>query len=168
LRPGILDDLGLVAAIEWQAQEFQKRTAIECVVTSDLKETILDQDLNTAFFRIFQESLTNVVRHANATRVDVRLWEQDGNLLMEIRDNGRGISESDWTNTRSIGVLGMRERASLLGGELTITGVPEQGTTVRVRIPREQPATTESRNNENTHRRRPRSRAAWAETNPGR
>jgi two-component system, NarL family, sensor histidine kinase UhpB len=168
LRPGILDDLGLVPALEWQAAEFQKRNGIKCEVVSEVAEPILEEELNTAFFRIFQESLTNVVRHANARRVDVRLWEQDGNLLMEIRDNGRGISESDWTNTRSIGVLGMRERASLLGGELTITGVPEQGTTVSVRIPREQPATTESRNNENTHRRRPRSRAAWAETNPGR
>jgi len=168
LRPGILDDLGLVPALEWQAAEFQKRNGIKCEVISEVAEPILEEELNTAFFRIFQESLTNVVRHANARRVDVRLWEQDGNLLMEIRDDGRGISESDWTNTRSIGVLGMRERASLLGGELTITGVPEQGTTVRVRIPREPPATTESRNNENTHRRRPRSRAAWAETNPGR
>ena len=168
LRPGILDDLGLVAALEWQAAEFQKRNGIKCEVVSEVAEPILEEELNTAFFRIFQESLTNVLRHANATRIDVRIWEESGNLLMEIRDNGRGISESDWTNTRSIGVLGMRERASLLGGELTITGAPDQGTTVRVRIPREQPATTESRNNENTHRRRPRSRAAWAETNPGR
>jgi signal transduction histidine kinase len=168
LRPGILDDLGLVAALEWQAAEFQKRNGIKCEVVSEVAEPILEEELNTAFFRIFQESLTNVLRHANATRIDVRLWEETGNLLMEIRDNGRGISESDWTNTRSIGVLGMRERAALLGGELTITGAPDQGTTVRVRIPREQPATTESRNHENTHRRRPRSRAAWAETNPGR
>jgi signal transduction histidine kinase len=168
LRPGILDDLGLVAALEWQAAEFQKRNGIKCEVVSEVAEPILEEELNTAFFRIFQESLTNVLRHANATRIDVRLWEQDANLLMEIRDNGRGIAESDWTNTRSIGVLGMRERAALLGGELTITGAPDQGTTVRVRIPREQPATTESRNHENTHRRRPRSRAAWAETNPGR
>jgi signal transduction histidine kinase len=168
LRPGILDDLGLVAALEWQAAEFQKRNGIKCEVVSEVSEPILEEELNTAFFRIFQESLTNVLRHANATRIDVRLWEQDGNLLVEIRDNGRGISESDWTNTRSIGVLGMRERASLLGGELTITGAPDQGTTVRVRIPRERPATGESRNHENTHRRRPRSRAAWAETNPGR
>jgi len=168
LRPGILDDLGLVAALEWQAAEFQKRNGIKCEVVSEVAEPIMEEELNTAFFRIFQESLTNVVRHANAKRVDVRMWEQDGNLLMEIRDDGRGISESDWTNTRSIGVLGMRERAALLGGELTITGAPDQGTTVRVRIPREQPATTESRNHENTHRRRPRSRAAWAETNSGR
>lgn len=168
LRPGILDDLGLVAALEWQAAEFQKRNAIKCEVVSEVAEPILEEELNTAFFRIFQESLTNIIRHANAKRVDVRIWEQDANLLIEIRDNGRGISENDLTNTRSIGVLGMRERASLLGGELTISGVPGQGTTVRVRIPREQPVPTESRNHENTHRRRPRGRAAWAETNPGR
>lgn len=168
LRPGILDDLGLVAALEWQAAEFQKRNAIKCEVVSEVAEPILEEELNTAFFRIFQESLTNIIRHANAKRVDVRIWEQDANLLIEIRDNGRGISENDLTNTRSIGVLGMRERASLLGGELTISGVPGQGTTVRVRIPREQPVPAESRNHENTHRRRPRGRTAWAETNPGR
>ncbi len=170
LRPGILDDLGLVAALEWQASEFQKRTGIKCEVVSEIGEAILEEDLNTAFFRIFQESLTNVVRHANATRVDVRIWEEDGNLLMEIRDNGRGIAEGDLANTRSIGVLGMRERAALLGGELTLTGAPGEGTTVRVRIPREHPPapTTETRNNENTHRRRSRGRAAWAETNSGR
>lgn len=168
LRPGILDDLGLVAALEWQAAEFQKRNAIKCEVISEIPEPILEEELNTAFFRIFQESLTNVVRHANATRVDVRLWEQDGNLSVEIRDNGRGISETDLSNTRSIGVLGMRERAALLGGEVTLTGVPGQGTTVRVRIPREHPRATDSPNHENTHRRRPRGRAAWAETNSGR
>src|SRR5512136_662109 len=73
LRPGILDDLGLVAAIEWQAQEFQQRTGIICVVASELTEAIKDEDLNTAFFRIFQETLTNVIRHAKATRVEVQL-----------------------------------------------------------------------------------------------
>jgi two-component system, NarL family, sensor histidine kinase UhpB len=168
LRPGILDDLGLVPALEWQASEFQKRTGVKCEVTSEVADSILDEELNTAFFRIFQESLTNVVRHANATRVDVRLWEQDGNLLMEVKDNGRGITETELSNTRSIGVLGMRERATLLHGELTLNGVSGQGTTVRVRIPREQPPPTKSRYHENTHRRRPRSRAAWAEADSGR
>lgn len=169
LRPGILDDLGLVPALEWQAAEFQKRTGVKCEVTSEVAEAILEEELNTAFFRIFQESLTNVVRHANATRVEVRLWEEAGNLWMEIRDNGRGISEAELSNTRSIGLLGMRERAALLSGELTLHGVAGEGTTVRVRIPCEQPAGAESQNNnENTHRRRSRGRAAWAETNPGR
>jgi signal transduction histidine kinase len=168
LRPGILDDLGLVAALEWQAGEFQKRTGIKCEVTSELPEAILDQELNTAFFRIFQESLTNVVRHAGASQVDVRLWEKEGNLWMEIKDNGRGISEAELSNTKSIGLLGMRERAALLSGEVTISGAPGQGTTVRVRIPREQPITTEPRKHENSDRRRPRSRAAWAEADSGR
>src|SRR5882762_9065240 len=89
LRPGILDDLGLVAALEWQAHEFQKRTGIYCVVTSDLKEAILDEDLNTAFFRIFQETLTNVIRHANATKVSVHLQKQRGQLSLEIKDKDR-------------------------------------------------------------------------------
>ncbi len=168
LRPGILDDLGLVAAIEWQAAEFQKRTGVKCEVTSELSEPILDEELNTAFFRIFQESLTNVVRHANASRVDVRLWEQQGNLFMEIKDNGRGILEAEVSNTKSLGLLGMRERAALLRGELTVSGVSGEGTTVRVRIPRQQPVTTESGNNENSYRRRPRGRPAWTEANPGR
>jgi two-component system, NarL family, sensor histidine kinase UhpB len=168
LRPGILDDLGLVAALEWQAGEFQKRTGIKCEVTSELPEAILDEELNTAFFRIFQESLTNVVRHAEASQVDVRLWEKEGNLWMEIKDNGRGVSEAELSNTKSIGLLGMRERAALLSGEVTISGAPGQGTTVRVRIPREQPVTTEPRKHENSYRRRPRSRAAWAEADSGR
>lgn len=118
LRPGVLDDLGLVAAIEWQAQEFQQRTNIECTVNSQLSDTILDEDLNTAFFRIFQETLTNVIRHAQASRVEVTLEKSSGNLVMEVRDNGRGITEAEINNTQSIGLLGMRERAALLGGEI--------------------------------------------------
>src|SRR5437588_941535 len=135
LRPGILDDLGLVAALEWQAQEFQKRTGLRCLVTCEVTETSFEQDLNTAFFRIFQETLTNVIRHAQATRVEVTLKEEQGYLLMEVRDNGRGISSDEITNTKSIGLLGMRERAALLGGELAIVGKPGKGTSVTVKIP---------------------------------
>src|SRR2546430_3207669 len=135
LRPGILDDLGLVAALEWQAHEFEKRTGIHCVVTSDLKEAILDEDLNTAFFRIFQETLTNVIRHANATKVVVHLKKQRGQLILEIKDNGRGISEAEISNTQSIGLLGMRERAVLLGGKVTVSGISGKGTMVLVKIP---------------------------------
>lgn len=161
LRPGILDDLGLVPAIEWQASEFQKRTGIKCEVVSELAEGILDEELNTAFFRIFQESLTNVARHASATRVDVRLWEEDGTLCMDVNDNGRGISDAEISNTRSLGLLGMRERAALLKGELTVSGSPGRGTTVSVRIPRER--STETMNHEDTYRRRSRGRAPWTE-----
>ena len=167
LRPGILDDLGLAAAIEWQAQEFQKRTHIQCAVNSELKEPVLDADLNTAFFRIFQETLTNVIRHANATRVEVRVVLEGTHLMLEVKDNGRGISEAEINNTQSIGLLGMRERAALLGGELAIAGAPAQGTTVTVRIPLSRPQTLTA-DHENTHRRRPRSSAAWLEANSSR
>ena len=168
LRPGILDDLGLVPAIEWQAQEFQKRTGIKCKVTSHLPESMLDDDLNTAFFRIFQETLTNIIRHAQAKRVEVLLHQQDSLLCMEVRDNGRGITEAEINNTHSIGLLGMRERASLLGGEVTFEGEPGKGTTVRVGIPLSRTSSISSGNNENSYRRRSRSRETWAEANPGR
>src|SRR3954469_12555971 len=135
LRPGILDDLGLIAALEWQAHEFQKRTGIHTTVTTDLKQAILDQDLNTAFFRIFQETLTNIIRHAQATRVTVQLQKQRGHLTLQIHDNGRGITQAEINNTKSIGLLGMKERAALLGGKITFTGQPAQGTTVLVQIP---------------------------------
>ena len=156
LRPGMLDDLGLVAALEWQANEFQTRTGIACEVTTMLEEPLLDQDLNTAFFRIFQETLTNVIRHAAATRVEVLLRKEAGALVMEIRDNGRGISEAQISNTPSIGLRGMRERAAVLGGEVDIHGWPGKGTTVTVGIPLRPARKSAKRIHEDSHRRRPR------------
>ena len=135
LRPGILDSLGLVAAMEWQANEFHTRTGIPCVVTTNVADTTWDQDINTVFFRIYQETLTNIIRHANATRVDVRLDQEDSHLVMAVSDNGRGISEEEMANTRSLGIVGMRERAMLVGGELTLRGAPGHGTTVTLRVP---------------------------------
>ena len=169
LRPGILDDLGLAAALEWQAQEFQKRTGLRCHVSSEVTETPFDQDLNTAFFRIFQETLTNVARHARATKVEVTLRDEGSQLVMEVKDNGRGISSDEITNTKSIGLLGMRERAALLGGELTFLGHPGQGTVVTVKIPlARSPRPNEIRSHEDSHRRRSRGRATWLETDSGR
>ncbi len=135
LRPGILDSLGLVAAIEWQASEFQTRTGIACNVTTTVSDTLWDQDFTTAFFRIFQETLTNIIRHAGATRVEVWLAVEAGWLVLAVKDNGRGITEEQITNTRSIGLIGMHERAALVGGELVLLGAPGGGTTVTVRIP---------------------------------
>lgn len=135
LRPGILDNLGLVAAIEWQASEFQTRTGIACVVSTTVSDTLWDQDFNTVFFRIFQETLTNIIRHANATRVDVHLAVEQGCLVLTVRDNGRGITDEEIANTRSIGLIGMRERAALVGGDIELQGRPGHGTTVVVRIP---------------------------------
>lgn len=168
LRPGILDDLGLVAALEWQANEFQSRTGIECHVTSSLHDTQLDADLNTAFFRIFQETLTNIMRHANATRVEVDSRREGGQVVLTVRDNGRGIAPGEARDRRSIGLLGMEERAGLLGGEFAIAGEPGRGTTVTVKIPlvrrRQHPG---GPFHENPDRRRPRRSEAGIEANPG-
>lgn len=135
LRPGILDDLGLLAAVEWQAQEFQSRTGIECCVDSDIEYRVLDPDLSVAVFRIFQEALTNVARHAEATRVDVSLKDEDGNLVLVVGDDGKGVADSELDSSGSLGVVGMRERAYIVGGELEILGRPGKGTTVTVRAP---------------------------------
>lgn len=136
LRPGILDSLGLVAAMEWQANEFHQRTGIPCVVTTSIDDTVVwDQDITTVFFRIYQETLTNIIRHAQATRVDVRIDQPDGFLVMTVADNGRGISEEEMASSRSLGLVGMRERAMLIGGELLLTGAPGQGTTVTLKVP---------------------------------
>src|SRR5256714_1590070 len=140
LRPGILDHLGLAAALEWQANEFQTRTGIKCDVRTDLQEPLMDQDLNTAFFRIFQETLTNVIRHAGATQVSVNLKGSDGKIVLEVKDNGRGISKEEISNTKSMGLLGMRERAALLGGEFKIGSTARRkGTRVKVSIPLRRP-----------------------------
>lgn len=135
LRPGILDSLGLVAALEWQANEFHSRTGIPCHVVATVDDSQLQQQFATVFFRIYQETLTNIIRHAKATRVDVRLAEEAGALVLAVMDNGRGISEEEIANTRSIGLVGMRERAMLVGGEITLQGSPGKGTTMTLRVP---------------------------------
>lgn len=135
LRPAVLDSLGLVAAIEWQASEFQNRTGIPCRVKIDLKEAIWDRNFSTVCFRIFQETLTNIIRHAQATRVEVHLAEHDGQLVLTVRDNGCGISEKEIVNSRSIGLIGMKERAAQVGGEVFFFGIPGKGTTVTMRVP---------------------------------
>jgi len=135
LRPGILDDLGLVAAVEWAGEEFEARTGTKCRFALPTDDFAVDPERATAVFRIFQETLTNVARHADASEIRVRLAMEGKDLTLEVHDNGRGISEERLSNRRSLGILGMRERAMLLGGELTITGAPGKGTTVRVRVP---------------------------------
>jgi signal transduction histidine kinase len=135
LRPGVLDGLGLIEAIEWQAQEFKTRTGINCDIDSNVDHVKLNEDKSTAIFRIFQETLTNVARHADATKVRTKLRKNARHLIFEFRDNGRGIRKSEISDPKSIGLIGMRERALLLRGELKIKGVPKKGTTVRVKIP---------------------------------
>jgi signal transduction histidine kinase len=135
LRPGLLDDLGLAAAIEWQAEEFQDRTGITCEVAVDLQEASLSRDRVTAIFRIFQETLTNVARHAKASRVDVRLDTQGDRLVLEVKDNGRGITDNEIKDPKAFGLIGMRERVLALNGECVISGRPGSGTTIVVNIP---------------------------------
>ncbi|MBZ5593280.1 MAG: PAS domain S-box protein [Acidobacteriia bacterium] len=139
LRPGILDDLGLAAAVEWAAEEFEARTGTKCRVRMPDEDINIDSDRATALFRIFQETLTNVARHAKATEVNVRLEKENDDLVLEVHDNGLGIREEQLSAGRSLGILGMRERALLLGGGFIIQGDPGGGTTVRVRIPRLEP-----------------------------
>jgi signal transduction histidine kinase len=135
LRPGLLDELGLAATIEWQAQEFAERTGIDCDLYLSDEEIVLDRDLATAIFRIFQETLTNVARHAQATQVRVELEDRPDELVLIVRDNGKGITESQVSHPRSLGLMGMRERARSWGGEVAFQGVAGQGTTVTVRVP---------------------------------
>jgi len=135
LRPGVLDELGLKAAIEWQCADFHKRTGIKCDLLTELEEVALDRQSATAVFRILQESLTNVLRHAKATAVMLELDVQAGNLVLEIRDNGRGITEVEMTDPRSLGILGMRERAGMVSGTVDITGADGGGTRVTVCVP---------------------------------
>lgn len=135
LRPSVLDDLGLVAALEWQANEFQTRTGIACIFISFSESVFLDREKSTALFRICQESLTNVARHSDATAVTINLKEDGVNLILEVIDNGKGITETQITDTKSLGLLGMKERALILNGEFTVSGIPGKGTTVTVTIP---------------------------------
>ncbi|MCI0485119.1 MAG: PAS domain S-box protein, partial [Blastocatellia bacterium] len=135
LRPGVLDAFGLTAGIEWQAQEFEARTGIESKIATLPEGRSLDTGRSTAVFRIFQEILTNVARHANATEVYISLEEQAGSLILEVRDNGRGIAGSEIDDPKSLGLLGMRERARPFGGEVRFSGSPGEGTRVTVRVP---------------------------------
>jgi PAS domain S-box-containing protein len=136
LRPAVLDDLGLVAAVQWQVTEFQSKTGIKCKL--DLgrhRELATDAELNTGIFRILQEALTNIVRHANATKVKVSLLQKDGELLLKLSDNGRGIEKDQISSPESFGLIGIRERASALGGEAKIIGIPGRGTVLTVAVP---------------------------------
>jgi signal transduction histidine kinase len=135
LRPEVLDELGLVAAIGWQAKEFQKRMGIRCRLRLPANHAILDREVSTAAFRIFQEILTNIARHAKASRVNVDLDISDDRLTLKVADDGIGISDSEVGNRKSLGLLGMQERAQLFGGEVGILGEPGRGTTVSVSIP---------------------------------
>jgi len=134
LRPGVLD-CGIVAAVQWQAREFNQRTGIACVVTCNCEEIMLDGDLAVAIFRVFQEALTNIAKHANAGEVQVKLSEADNQVYLEVADDGCGITRPDMDKVNSFGIRGMRERCQQLGGQFHIQRRKEAGTEVMIRIP---------------------------------
>ncbi|MBI3802931.1 MAG: PAS domain S-box protein [Nitrospirae bacterium] len=135
IRPGVLDDLGITAAMEWQVEEFKARTQMRCHFTVPPEEITLDSGRSTTVFRIFQETLTNIIRHADADEVKISLEKKDDHLIVMVSDNGRGIESDQITHSKSLGLLGMRERALLWGGTVEIEGRRGRGTTVSVRIP---------------------------------
>ncbi|MBI5441157.1 MAG: sensor histidine kinase [Deltaproteobacteria bacterium] len=136
LRPGLLDDLGPAAAFEWQAREFEERTGIACELSIEPKEIACDSAAGTALFRVLQEALTNVARHAQADLVEVTLREAGPWVTMTVRDNGRGITRAQVAASTSLGLLGIRERAAQLGGVAMVDGAEGEGTTVTLNVPR--------------------------------
>jgi len=137
LRPEVLDDLGLKEALEWESEMFQKRTGITCGFTSTAEELPLDDEKATAVYRIYQEALTNAARHSHATRITTEFICANGTISLRIEDNGQGITEQEARGKNSLGLVGMKERALLLGGSLGINGTPGKGTTITLTIPLE-------------------------------
>ena len=139
LRPPLLDDLGLPEAIEWQAREYEKRMGIRCEIELEKNCFQLDKERSTTLFRIFQETLTNVTRHSKANKIQIQLKDENGVITLQVADNGIGISEEQIASPRSLGLLGMRERALVWGGKIVILGTPNKGTTVTIQLNREAP-----------------------------
>jgi len=135
LRPALLDNLGLIAAIEWQCHDFQKRTGIPCTCVTSADDIAMEPERATTLFRICQEALTNTARHAQATAVTIKLESHNDSLQLVVADNGVGIPDRKVSDRRSLGLLGMKERAAAFGGEVTILGHPEKGTTVIACLP---------------------------------
>jgi PAS domain S-box-containing protein len=135
LRPSILDDFGLIEALEWHGGEFEKRSGISIRFNSDVPNILIDQKISTSLFRIYQESLTNVARHAKATEVDARISLVDLKLVLTISDNGKGFDVTQIGHKKTLGLVGMRERTLMIGGEYEITSMPGKGTTITVSVP---------------------------------
>jgi len=135
LRPQVLDELGLEAALDWLAKDLRERTGIECILIKSLDITRVPANISTCLYRIAQESLTNVSRHAKATEVELRLWCELDGIWLEIRDNGVGIGGGMMTKAGSFGIIGMQERVALCGGILSISPAGEKGTLIKVQLP---------------------------------
>lgn len=135
LRPGLLDDLGLIPAMEWYLDEFRRRSDINCIQEFPENEPTLESTLKTTVYRIFQEALTNIARHANASTARIHLSFPEGTIKLEVQDDGRGITSQELNNNQSLGLLGIQERARQKGGKVEILGNPDSGTTVSAWFP---------------------------------
>ena len=135
LRPSILDDLGLISAMEWQSEEFEKRFKIKTFFIANVTTVQIESEIATGFFRIFQESLTNVLRHSKATEVKAMLNARDGLLILHIADNGIGFNAVENESKKTLGLLGMKERTLMMGGTYDISSKPGNGTTVVITVP---------------------------------
>jgi len=135
LRPDVLDKLGLLEAIQWQAEEFEKRTTVDCTVIFNNAELVLDKEKEVSLYRVFQETLTNIARHAEASEVKINFNAGEENLTLTIEDNGKGITNNQTQKSTSLGILGMNERIMLLGGNLEIKGDEGKGTKVTIKVP---------------------------------
>lgn len=135
LRPGVLDQLGLVAAMDWQLQEFQNRSGLTFDAHLDESLPVLPEDIQIALFRIFQELLTNIIRHSRAKHITVSLNRNERNLVLLVHDDGIGIKSYDISSKVSLGIIGMRERVQYLEGSFEVNGNEEAGTTVMIEIP---------------------------------
>jgi two-component system sensor histidine kinase UhpB len=135
LRPGILDDLGLIDAINWQGIEFEKRTGVRCQFKSKLRNRSFDKEFSTGIFRVFQETLTNVARHAKATKVNTTLESDRKNIILKVQDNGKGFDSDEVKKKKTLGLVGMKERGITLGGKISIESAKGKGTTVILQVP---------------------------------
>jgi PAS domain S-box-containing protein len=135
LRPSLLDDLGLKAALEWHCTEFEKRSGVETTFTANFPDIDMSHGVGTALFRVFQETLTNVARHSQATKVQASLNKEDGMLVMRIKDNGIGFNPGSIENKKTLGILGMQERVAIIQGEYRIESNTGEGTLVEVKVP---------------------------------
>jgi signal transduction histidine kinase len=135
LRPGLLDDLGLSAAIEWLANQFKERTGIQIDLSIEFENSSLDMQFSTAVFRVAQEALTNIIRHARATKVEVTLEYLDGDMILKVQDNGIGFNETEIVDYQKFGLIGMRERILSFGGTFKLTGSTGEGTTLHAYFP---------------------------------
>ena len=135
LRPGILDDLGLIDALQWQSHEFEKRTGITTRFDTSFTDSSFEKNLSTGIFRVFQETLTNVARHAHATEINTLFERQGENLVLRVGDNGKGFDETEIKHKRTLGLVGMRERAKMFGGELAVTSKTGKGTVITLSVP---------------------------------